>query len=648
MRSRLILLTALVMTVLVLGTGCAAVGTSSRASSAGSSSEPSGLSEREKWKMARDAFAKAEREQERKDNEAAAYYYEIALELLGSLDMAAIEVPTQRVLKFQKEVLQSYDKFVASIDKLPSTAGPMAVLDATGSKDDNSDDDLIEKAPADRDNQPVKITPNAPPLPEVPVAMNGRVADQINFFMNKGRKVMMAWMERASHIFPRLRPILAEEGLPDDILYLAMIESGLNPRAVSYAHAAGVWQFIPSTGRIYGLNVDRMYDERMHVEAATRAACRYLRKLHDEFGDWYLAFAAYNCGELRIEREVAHSRNRDYFSLNHLPRQTKSYVPAYLATREIYEHPEKYGFPTPPPEEPFECEQVWVNGSYRLEHVAQAAGLDPDVVRDLNPEFTRGVTPAGSPVMVRLPRKPDKAFDVRLASLPKTDIAPTQIHKVRSGETLASVARKYGVSVKEIIAQPENRGLKAGRLRVGREIVIPVPGSVSQAEVAAVKPAPKAAPESTPEPAEPKAAPTAQAASTPQKDTTAVANLSADPVMPHEIIYKVHSGESLGRIGTQLGVSVAEICRQNNISDPDVIQPGTKLRIKVGGEPVVAERTTAPADTAKAQLHTVQPGETIWSIARSYGKDPMKILSWNRLERDSTIYPGQELIISQE
>jgi membrane-bound lytic murein transglycosylase D len=632
LRQKVLTLAALAPILLII-IGCASVSaTAQRPNNNGkpqiqkSDVDPGQLSEREKWSLARDAYEQAQRAELRKENETAAYYYEVALELVGSLDMAAIEVPTRRVLSFQRKVLQSYDHFLASIDKLPSTAGSMAVLE-TSTPGDDEGVDLPEK-PAQDETKAIAIRPNAPPLPEVPVAMNAQVAGQITFFMNKGRKVMLAWMERAAYMFPRLRPILAEEGIPEDVMYLAMIESGLNTRAHSYAHAAGVWQFIASTGRIYGLNVDRVYDERYHVEAATRAACRYLRNLYEEFGDWYLAFAAYNCGEGRIEREIARSKTKDYWRLHKLPRQTRGYVPAYLATRTICKNPAQYGFPLMPREVPFECERVQVNGSYKIEHVAQAAGHDPQAVADLNPEFVRGVTPSNVPVTIRLPRRPDVAFETRLASMPKTEVKPTKVHRVRSGETLGSIAKKYGTSTSAILTQPENKRVKANRLRVGQEIIIPVP------EVRVASDSPAVSPLAN------------RALSAAKPDVQPVADKAASSQPENEIIYTVHRGETLGKISRQLGVSVEEILRQNKIRDPNVVQPGQKLRIRVNGN--ATDMALANNETASAQTHRVQAGETIWSIARDYRQDPLKILSWNGLDRDSTIYPGQELIVTKE
>jgi membrane-bound lytic murein transglycosylase D len=335
---------------------------------------------------------------------------------------------------------------------------------------------------------------------------------------------------------------------------------------------------------------------------------------------------------MRIEREIKRGRGQDYWSLNRLPRQTRGYVPAYLATRAIRRNPTQYGFPPLGREIPFECETVQVEGSYRLEHIAQAAGLEADVVQDLNPEFVRGVTPPGYKGTVRLPRKADTAFQARLASVPQTQVKATKVHRVRSGETLAGVARKYGTTVAELKALPENRGVKSGRLKVGQEIVIPT------ADVAEIRT------QSKPAVAAKDESPQVAAKTSPAEENSPA----------HEIVYTVHRGETLGRIGSQLGVSVDEICRQNRISDPNTIQPGMKLRVRVNSpEPdAVAQKSEAKTDSVTAaaapHTHTVQAGETVWSIARTYGQDPIKILTWNRLDADTTIFPGQRLIVGQE
>ncbi|RQV94453.1 LysM peptidoglycan-binding domain-containing protein, partial [bacterium] len=465
---------ALILGSLLLSVGCTSMSKQARLTTTDSESswaalsakDPTTLSDREKWSLARKAFSRAEAARERGENEPAARYYEIALELLGSLDLASIDLETQRVLSFNRKVLRSYDEFVASIKSLPPNAGLTAVLEAGASDDEEPGIEIEPLNPADEvDTTPVLIL-NHDPLPGVPKDMNSRVKSHIEFFTGKGRSVMMRWMERSAEIFPRLRPILREEGVPEEVMYLAMIESGLNLEAYSYARASGLWQFIASTGRIYGLHIDRVYDERRHVELATRAACSYLRKLHDQFGDWYLAFAAYNCGEGRVERELRRSHTNSFWKLNRLPRQTKNYVPTYLAAREICENPEKYGFPPLPEEIPFETHREYVYGPYKLDDIANAAGVDPGETKRLNPEFIQGVVPkTPEPFMVRMPATPRDDFTLHLKQMPETDIQPTTVHVVRRGETLGSIAKRYGTTVSAIRSQPENRRINPRKMR---------------------------------------------------------------------------------------------------------------------------------------------------------------------------------------
>ncbi len=633
MKTKLFPLVAVIAAVLLLSGSAAPVTAAERARTSTSISTDQGsqsisasrdlsdLSEREKWKLAREAFEQARREEKHKDTESAAYYYEAALELLGNLNLASIDLPTHRVLEFQRKVLKNYDQFLASIDTLPASSGPTAVLEAPDSTGGPEGEDDVAESTGDKDIKPLPVNPSKPLLPKVPSDVNGRVAGQINFFTNKGRKVMMRWMERAAYVFPRVRPILEEEGIPEEVMYLAMIESGLNPRAYSYAHAAGIWQFIPSTGRIFGLNVDKTYDERLHMEKATRAACRYLRALYEEFGDWYLAFAAYNCGEGRVEREIKRSRTRDYWALSRLPRQTRNYVPAYLATRAICEDPGRYGFPKRPEESPFACETIWVEESYRLEDLARCAGCDDYLIKDMNPEYMRGVTPGNRKTMVRLPSRPKDNWEAQLVSLPRIVLPEVTVHKVKKGETLTTIARKYGISVDDIKALPENRKL-SNKLKSGKQITIPLQQRTPSAMTNQIATTEKAS--------------LATETKTPPKPETAVLN--------HQIIYTVHRGESLGEIARQLGIDPQEICRQNGINNPNKIFPGQKLKVDVQGGPL----ESGTRNTVKKDTYTVQRGDTIYSIARKTGQDADKLLDWNKLHSSSRIYPGQELIISQQ
>lgn len=572
------------------------------------------LTEREKWNLARQVYDQAIHEEKRGDDEEAAYYYSVTLELLGSLDLASIELPTQRVLSFQRKVLKSYDSFLKSVESLPLTAGPAAVMEAGGLADTADETEVLPVNGESAAVPHVSVKPGTQKLPSVPTTLNSKVQTHIKFFKGKGRQVMLRWMERSATVFPRMRPILIEEGIPEELMYLAMIESGLNLNAYSYAHAAGVWQFIPSTARLYGLNVDGVYDERRHLELATRAACRHLRDLYTSFGDWYLALAAYNTGEGRVRRHMKRYKTDNYWKLRYLPRQTRNYVPTFLAARAICENPEEYGFPPRPREIPFECERVLVSDSYSFKHIAEAAGVDAADVKALNPEFVQDVVPGdNTPMMIRLPSAPDKAFDVRLAAMPITEVQPTTVHRVRRGETLSHIAKRYGTTVRAIRSLPENRHIKPTRLQIGQRVIVPVP-STSYAERRG------------------------SGSKKIEKDETAAPQTTASG--GHQITYTVSRGETLGRIGRQLGVSVSQICRENNIRNPNRVYPGQRLKITVAGKPSYASELSG-----EKRIYTVQPGDTVWDIANKYGQDTSQILAWNQLNRRSKIYPGQKLIV---
>ncbi|MBK8128454.1 MAG: LysM peptidoglycan-binding domain-containing protein [bacterium] len=606
-------------------------------------SQPDQLTDREQWSLARKAYAYAQRAEQRGQTEDAAFYYETSLELLGDLDLASIDVEMHRVASFNRRVLESYDLFVSNTKSLPASSGLTAVIEAGEVQHDGEDEEddapdeieVVAPAPVEQPFAETEVVSVKPMLPPVPMEINSKVRNQIHFFQTKGNKVMNRWMERAAVVFPRMRPILREEGIPQEMLYLSMIESGLNMQAYSYAHASGLWQFIPGTARNYGLHVDRAYDERRHVEMATRAACAYLRTLYEMFGDWYLAMAAYNCGEGRIAKEIKRCKTTDYWEMHRLPRQTKGYVPTYLAARTICENPTRYGFPPLPPERPFECERIFVPGGYKIDDIARAAGHDPQAVRELNPEFLKGVIPdRGQEMLVRLPGSASESFSEELANLPKTVIAPTSVHRVRKGDTLNKIASKYGTSVNAILGMPENKRVKARSLRVGQEIVIPVT-EVRYAEQAPAKTVKETAAERSAE-------------------SAAVSETVTD-----RITYTVHRGESLGSISGRLGVSVDQICRENGISNPNKIQPGQKLTVTVKGEQQVMHVAQAAKSKSKSKIastgtsdaakkyYTVQRGDTAWSIAQRHGLDLDTMLKLNRLSRRANIYPGQRLVVSK-
>jgi len=308
---------------------------------------------------------------------------------------------------------------------------------------------------------------------DLPVMRNERVEDWIGFLRGANNDNTRLWLERSGRYGPLIRAELRRRRMPEDLLYLALIESGFSPRATSSAAAAGIWQFIAETGRRYGLQVTSELDERRDPIKATSAALDYLQALYDRFGSWYLAAAAYNTGENRVDRVLRQyaggARGNDSLFWRiapHLPRETRNYVPLMLAAGHIAKEPEKYGFEQLDYQEPLAYEVAWVPGATDLSLIAEAAGVELRDVADLNPHLTHQRTPSGRGWAVRLPRGSKTAFTrgfprlfrlaqagaetnrAAVAGLPSRVGAGT--HRVARGETLDGIARRYGVSVKQL------------------------------------------------------------------------------------------------------------------------------------------------------------------------------------------------------
>ncbi len=266
----------------------------------------------------------------------AAYQFELLFESLSHIDelIGHDEFQTLEFNRLLTAAIDYYEDEAVTMDKV-ETGFSVAVLK------DKLDEYIYAQTLEDLEyvEERVEIIPG-----HIPITYNQKVASIIKFFQNEGRTSFQKWLNRMSRYKAIILPILEEEGVPPELFYLAMIESGLNPKAYSYAHASGVWQFISSTGKNYGLKKNWWVDERRDFEKATHAAARLLKDLHQEFDDWYLAFAAYNCGPARVRKTIKRQGTKDYWKLTRLPPQTRNYVPNIMAAIFIANNPGKYGF----------------------------------------------------------------------------------------------------------------------------------------------------------------------------------------------------------------------------------------------------------------------------------------------------------------
>ncbi len=289
---------------------------------------------------------------------------------------------------------------------------------------------------------------------KLPLEQHDSVLSYINFFSSeRGHKILVAGMRRAGRYEPMIERILAEEGIPPELIYVAQAESGFLPRAVSRKRATGMWQFVQFRGRQYGLNQTPASDDRLDPEKATRAAAHHLHDLYNHFGDWYLAIAAYNCGPGCVDRAVERTGYADFWTLANLhvlPRETANYVPLILAMTIMEKNPKDYGLEEVEPEPPVEYDTLHVTSRTSLALIADAASRPLSEIRDLNPALLKPVAPAG--FSLRVPQGTLPTINRLLQSIPAEHRSDWRIHRVDRGETLAMIAKRYRMSTVSIAA----------------------------------------------------------------------------------------------------------------------------------------------------------------------------------------------------
>jgi membrane-bound lytic murein transglycosylase D len=440
---------------------------------------------------------------------------------------------------------------------------------------------------------------------DLPIEINDRVLGFLDYYQNgRGRGAIEVGMERAGKYQPMIEKILKEEGVPLDLIYLCQAESAFEPRALSRAAAKGMWQFISSRGKEYGLRQTWWIDERSDPEKSTRAAARHLKDLYTEFGDWYLAMAAYNSGPVRVQRALEKTGADNFWTLAEkkaLPKETINYVPNILALTIIGKNPEKYGFNvTSAP--PVETERVSVDKATDLRVIAEAIDVPIEQLRALNTHILRWTTPPDDPdFQLVLPRGYAGKFNEQISSLPESKRVLFREHVVRKGDTLGLIAKKYGTTPADLV-QANNLG-KIPVLKTGQTLIIPMSG---------VNP---------PEPAQA----TARASSSSRSTAARVASAS----------YTVRTGDTLGKIAAHFNTTVDKLKALNHL---------TTTSLAVGRKLVVSGQPVQTAATKKV-IHQVKQGETLERIATTYKTSVNAIISWNESEDLSVIHPGDLITI---
>jgi membrane-bound lytic murein transglycosylase D len=458
----------------------------------------------------------------------------------------------------EMESLKKGNGFVPKEEETPSEAA----ADVTFEVNPN----IIAKAKADL------ATTNS----DLPLVVNDDVAVYINFFANskKGHNTLLHSFQRGGRYRAMIQRVMAEEGVPQDLIYLAVAESGFNPRALNRkSHAGGMWQFMPND-KFYGLARTAYVDERFDPEKSTRAYARYMKFIYNQLGDWYLSMAGYNWGTGRVQHAVEKTGYADFWELykrNELPKETANYVPEILAAIIIANHPTQYGFDDLTLDPPVLTDTVTINYSVSLKLVSDIVGAPVDELTALNPSLLRTATPPDAPFDLHLPAGMAQVFEQRIAAIPEAKRNAWRYHRVAADETLASVARTYRVTEAELAV--------ANQLHLS--------DAINGVEALLV-------------PTQPIAEPAA-----------------------HTRLYTVRKGETLVTIADRFGVSLNDLRLWNKV--PGIkVQPGQRLRV---AEPASAPRTSAHGHhrgAAQASEHSPQAEPTNNATEKSSASSTQK------------------------
>jgi membrane-bound lytic murein transglycosylase D len=441
---------------------------------------------------------------------------------------------------------------------------------------------------------------------DIPIVVNDKVIAWVDFFTTRNRDKFLPGLVRSGLYLGMIQRIFAEEGLPLDLAYMAHVESAFKVHAFSRAKAKGIFQFITGTGRRYGLRIDNWVDERSDPEKATRAAAAYLKDLYAMFGDWYLALAAYNAGEGKIQRVIERTGQVDFWSMASrglLRNETVNYVPAILAATLISKDPHRFGFDFEP-EPPVTYDTVQVEGAVHLKVLARCAGTDFETMQKLNPALRRRQTPPGT-TEVRVPAGTASTTLVALAEVPAADRTSQARHVVAKGESLAEIAKRYGVRASAI--QKANRMGKRTAVRPGESLL--VPGETYDVADAREASAPRGA---------------------------------------GATVYRVRSGDTLSAIARRYGTTPAAIASASRIRQDRTLHAGDRLTIPGTTGTRADARAAAPkrrSSEAARVVHTVRRGETLRRIADRYQVTVDRICALNDLNPNGVIYPGLKLKI---
>lgn len=455
---------------------------------------------------------------------------------------------------------------------------------------------------------------------DFPITVNKQVMYYLELFQGKQRNYFSQWLARSTIYRPFIEAELKKAGLPLDLVYLAMIESGYNPSAYSPADACGLWQFIEGTGRTYGLKIDNYIDERREPEKATRAAARYLARLYQQFGDWYLAVAAYNAGERRIDTAMSTYNTKDFWEIaasEGIVLETKRYVPKLIAAIIIARDPEKYGFTDISYRKPTHYEIVTVPGGIDLEAVAATANVTAKELKALNNELRKGQTPPKiKEYALRVPAGTKELIAGNLDKLRPVSTLTYLTHTVKKGDTLTAICEQYNIS-KTTLLKANN--LRSAQLKNGVRLRIP---TTTTKYVLAKN----------------GDGPGAHLAKVETKGRERKNQGSRIAALPEAAIAKAPGGTKAVAGKTAAGdvPSLAVTSKRNAEKVSGNKAPKTAARL-----------ASADRKTTKPIWYVVRSGDTLWTIAKKFQTSPEDLRALNKLSLNKSLQTGDKLLVKK-
>jgi membrane-bound lytic murein transglycosylase D len=556
--------------------------------------------------------------------EEAQYYFEKAVKILANLDIESDSVLTPEAVKYNRlldNIVSDYRMTLRSLGRLEDDVSSSVMLERFTELAEN----------LGRDTMRVYNGESGPVTYDIPIVMNDRVKKSIIYFQTVANQAFNRYLGRINKYTPMMKEIIRQYGLPEDLVYLSLVESGFNPHAYSWARAMGLWQFISSTGKLYGLERNWWLDERKDPVKSTHAACQFLKDLYQEFGSWELAMAAYNGGPQRVRNTIQSQKTSDFWKMR-LKRQTMDYVPLIMAAAIIGKNPDKYGFTDIQYEDPVTWDEVEIDKCLELSVVADALGCTADELKELNPELLRKCTPPDATgYKLKVPAGTGSQFRMAYAGLPSPKETGWIKHTIRTGETIGTVAARYGVSAYAIM---EANNLRRGsKIYAGKQLIVPVPLG---------------------------------------REGAGQSDGQSREYAAKNSIYQVRSGDTIWDIARAFGTTVDALRRTNYIEAGSRIYVGQRLKIPTGARnlrekstadsrtyaradeeaPQVSEAPTdtPPPDVSGAKSssgkYLVQIGDTLWDIARRFGTTTAKLRALNGLNRSSRLHPGQILAVA--